>query len=116
MKFLVLLALLVSTSAQADILLGLTGKYGISGYDVSGGGSSSSSSSSSVIKRGRCFRRSSTTVTSTTTSSSPLDIDDVYEFVPGIMLQTVPEKKYDFSVGIAGYLDETVSVFFGIRL
>lgn len=111
MKFLVLFVLLCSVSSHADILVGLTGKYGPSGYEVSDGGSSTSSSS--VTKRS-WFRRK-TTVTNTTVQGA-LDVDTTYDFVPGLMIQSVPDKKYDLSVGVAGYLDETVSVFLGIRL
>ena len=105
MKFLAVVVLLFSMSSQADIMLGLTGKYGANGFDAEG---TTSSSTSSIINHHRSR-------TYTLTNGS-LDIDNRYQFVPGLMLQTMPEKKYDFSLGVGAYLDATLNVFLGIRL
>lgn len=109
-----LIALLLLTSmAKADVLLGLTTKYGVSGYNTSF--SPGSSSSSTVTSTHGNSHNNSTSTTYTFTNGS-LDISNKYQLVPGLMLQTLPEKRYDLSFGAGAYLDSTVDLFVGIRL
>jgi len=97
--------------AKADVLLSVTGKYGVSGYNTS---FSPSSSNSSTTMTGH-GKNSSTSTTYTFTNGS-LDVSNRYQLVPGLMLQTLPEKRYDLSFGAGAYLDSTVDIFVGIRL
>ena len=100
-----LVFLLSSFVAKADVLLSVTAKYGANGYDVEG---SSSTTTSSKTKK-----HHSKTYTTTTGS---LDVDNRVQLVPGLMIQTMPEKKYDLSIGAGVYMDSTFNMFVGMRL
>jgi len=101
-----ILILLSSFAASGDVLLSVTAKYGANGFDAQG--STSTSTLSTPAKKHK--------TTSFTTTTGSLDVDNRVQLVPGITLQTIPEKKYDLSIGGGIYTDSTVSVFLGIRL
>ena len=103
----ILLAILFfNLPSKADVLLSVTAKYGANGFDAQG--STSTSTLSTPAKKHK--------TTSFTTTTGSLDVDNRVQLVPGITLQTIPEKKYDLSIGGGIYTDSTVSVFLGIRL
>lgn len=102
--------LLSSCDVKADVLLGITAKYGANGYDAEG--YTTSTTTSSYLNR-RCRKSSGSTYT---TTNGYLDVENRYELVPGLSLQTIPENKYGLSFGTGIYLDQTINMFLGIRL
>lgn len=100
-------------NAHCDVLLSVTAKYGVTGYNTEFS-PGSSNSSTTVSNHGKS--KNNSTSTTVTTTGGTLDIDNKYQLVPGLMLQTMPENRYDLSIGAGIYMDSTVNMFLGIRL
>lgn len=111
MKYLLLVGLFVGSMAQADVIIGPSVKYGVNGYSATGTPGSSSSSASSTSKNGK--------VTSTSNSSNSVNggvsIQDRYQAVVGLKIQTVPCWG-GLSFGGGVYADSTVEFNIGLRL
>jgi len=107
-----LLIVMMSYKASADVILGISAKYGPNGYQA-GGYSSSSSSSVPVCNNSHHHPSCNTSVSSSVQNG--INVSNRIQAVPGLSLTTVP-NTYGISLKGEYYLDNTLVFGLGIRL
>lgn len=103
--------LLVSNIAQADFIISIAGKYQNFNEDLVDSTKTIKSNTITHSKHPKTTVINSSSNTVTTYSDDPSST-----LVPGLMLQSVPTEKYNLSVSIGAYLDQSFTLSLGIRL